>query len=461
MELQQYLQIVRRYWRSCLATVFLCVALAAGFTLLQSPTYTAKSSVFVTVESGDTAGELSQGATYSERQVTSFAKVATTAKVLQPVIEKLRLDVTPAQLAKHVTVTTPASTSIIEVSATDDEPEQAAAIANGVAASLLVAVEELSPPGANGARLVSATVIDGALVPASPSAPRPATNLALGALLGALLGFGQALLRSTLDTRVRSAEDLESLTDAPVLAVIGHSGTPGSRAADPYNRYAGNAEAYRKLRTNVGFVGLGGQRRNSMVLTSSVAGEGKTETAVNLAKVLAQAGERVLLIDADLRRPMIAERMRLDSEYGLTDVLLGRGARQDFTIDVVPGHLSVLPSGTVPPNPSELLGSDAMTRLLRSAEADYDYVLIDTPPLLPVTDALILASEAGGAIVVARSEMVRRPQLLAALDSLAAGEITVLGLVANDVVRSSSNNGYHAYDSYHARPERAQPVAAG
>ena len=453
MELQHYLHIIRRYWRSALATVFVCIAFAAASTIIQKPTYTATATVFLIVESGDSAGELSQGATYAERQVKSFIAVTASAVVLQPVIDDLGLAGTPSKLAGSLTVASPSATSIIEITAQDADPQQAAVLVNAVSGSLLDAVDELAPASSDGTRLVSARVIDEALVPATPSAPRPATNLVLGAMLGLLFGIGQALLRSTLDTRIRNADELESLTDAPVLAAIGHSGAQAGRSDDPYNRHGGNAEAYRRLRTNIGFVGLGGERRNSMVITSSVAGEGKTETAVNLAKVLALAGERVLLIDADLRRPQIAARMRIDSEFGLTDVLTGRARLDDLTIDVIPGYLAVLPAGTLPPNPSELLGSDAMKKLLAIVEPDYDFVLIDTPPLLPVTDALILSSETSGAVVVVRSELVRRPQLLQALDSLAAGEIRLLGLVANDVSATPSASYGHRYVPHEAPTE--------
>ncbi|MCC2594325.1 polysaccharide biosynthesis tyrosine autokinase [Tessaracoccus sp. OS52] len=446
MELQQYLRIVQRYWRSVLATILLCVALAAGYTLLQSPTYTSSASIFLTVESGGTAGELSQGATYAERQVSSYVNVASTALVLQPVIDQLDLQLTPRELAKNLDVSSPAGTSIIEITAQDGSPTAVADLSNEVAKSLLAAVDELSPPGPEGTRLVSATVIDQAVVPTAPSAPRPPLNLALGGLVGVLLGLAQGVLRSLVDTRVRTSSDLDEISDAPVLASIGRIQTAGERAAENEGAQWANAEAYRRLRTNIGFVGLGGERRSSMVVTSSVAGEGKTETATNLARVLAHAGESVLLIDADLRRPQVATRMRLDSALGLSDVLTGRGSLQDLIIDVSPGYLSVLPAGTVPPNPSELLGSEAMAHLLATVERQYDYVLFDAPPLLPVTDSVVLSAQTGGAIIVARSGVVRRPQLEAAFHLLEAGEVTLLGLVLNDVPTSRAD----AYAGYYS-----------
>lgn len=449
MELQQYLRILQDYWRSTLATLFLCVALAAGFTLLVTPTYTASSSVFLTVESGSSAGELSQGATYAERQVRSYVSVATTAKVLQPVIDDLQLDMMPSELAERVSVESPSATQIINVSVTDETPRMAALLADAVSQSLINTVDELSPPGPGGVRLVSATIIDQALVPNSPSSPRPIVNLGLGAFAGLVLGIGQAVLRNLLDTRVRSAADIEALTDAPVLASIGHVDTNPERATEATGAQWASGEAYRRLRTNVGFVGLGGERRSSMVMTSSVAGEGKTETIVNLARVLAAAGESVLLVDADLRRPQVAERMRLDSELGLSDVLTGRGSLPDLTIEVISGFLAVLPAGTVPPNPSELLGSEAMAHFIATVERQYDYILFDAPPLLPVTDAVVLGAQVGGAILVSRAEQVGRPQVEAALEVLETGDVTLLGVVLNDVP-SFKDGRYGGYYSQYA-----------
>lgn len=460
MELQQYLRIVRLYWRSAIATLLLCVVVAAAVTLAQKPVYTASSVLFLAVESGDSAGELSQGATYAERQVKSFVSVATTTVVLQPVIDELGLGVTSVELAKQLTVTSPTATSLINVSATDGDPAQAARIADAVAVSVTRAVDELSPSGGSGAGLVAATVIDPAVAPTTPTAPRPTVNLALGVVLGLLLGVGQAVLRSVLDTRVKTAEDLEGLTASPLLGSIGHIEDSSARASEHEGSQWANAEAYRRLRTNVGFVGLGGERRPSMVMTSSMAGEGKTQTVVNLARVLAQAGESVLLIDADLRRPQVAERMRLDNEFGLTDVLTGRGKLDEMVIDVIPGSLAVLPSGTVPPNPSELLGSEAMAHLLATVERQYDHVLFDAPPLLPVTDAVVLAGQTAGAIMVARSGKVKRPDFEQATRLLNAGSVTLLGVVLNDVPAEGKGN-YTGYYTSITPPSDAAKNASG
>lgn len=442
MELQQYLKVFRDYWRSILATLFVVVMATAGYTLMQAPTYTATATVFVTVESGDSAGELSQGASYAERQVQSFVQVVETAAVLDPVIDEFSLDTTSRSLAGQISASSPNSTSLIDITANGGNATETAELANAVAASLVVTVDDLAPTSSNGQGLVSASVIDPATVPNTPSAPKPTTNIALGIILGALIGLGQALLRSVLDTRVRHSDDIESVTNKPILATVGHI----SKNQDASEKRA-HSEAYRRLRTNISFMGLGGERRTSFVISSSVPGEGKTQTSVSLARVLAQAGETVLLIDADLRRPQVAQRMQLDSELGLTDVLTRRGTLADLAIPAST-NLWVLPAGTIPPNPSELLGSEAMAKLLNLVEREFDYVIIDTPPVIPVTDAVVLASQTGGIILVTRSGITRRNQISESIEILDAGNATVLGVVLNDVQLRSKSDRYGYYSEY-------------
>jgi capsular exopolysaccharide synthesis family protein len=204
------------------------------------------------------------------------------------------------------------------------------------------------------------------------------------------------------------------------------------------------SEAFRRLRTNLQFLDIADQPK-TIVVTSSLAGEGKSTTAMNLAITLADAGSRVALVDADLRRPSIAEYMGLEGEVGLTTVLIGRADLKDAIQQWGSGSLYVLPSGQVPPNPSELLGSGSMAKLLAQLSSQYDVVLIDTPPLLPVTDAAILAKITGGAVVVAAADQLHRQQLSAGLGSLQDVGARVLGVVLNRVAHKQTD-GYSYYD---------------
>ena len=445
MDLQQYLQIFRKYWRSILTVLSVCVGAALVFTFLQTPKYSSTSSALIAVDTAASAGELSSGALYAERQVSSFVALADSALVLDPVIDELGLDVTPQALRSRVSVSAPAGTSIVDVTVTDTNAGRAAEIANAITASLKNVTSDVVPTGPDGDEIVTVTVVEPASESSRPVSPRPVVNIALGLIAGVVLGLGQALVRRLLDSRIRTRDDLEEITDAPVLAsVVHHKGS--DRAKDEAAPARGTAwasdESYRKLRTAVGFVALGGERRSSIVVTSSVQGEGKTETSTNLAKVLAETGARVLLVDADLRRPQVGARLGLDDELGLSDALTGRADLNDVLLSV--DDLSVLTAGTVPPNPSELLGSEAMAELLALVEAHFEYVILDAPPLLPVTDAAVLSHQAGGAVVVARAGVARQNQLTEALSILEAADASVYGVVLNDVPVSQID-GYSQY----------------
>ena len=211
------------------------------------------------------------------------------------------------------------------------------------------------------------------------------------------------------------------------------------------------AEAYRRLRTNLQFLLLSG-RKASIVVTSSIADEGKTTTAINLASTLAAAGQSVLLIDADLRRPSLASYVNLDGTVGLTDVIIGRAALSDVVQPLGRANLHVLLSGRVPPNPSELLGSQPMQNLLAEATSRYDMVILDSPPVLPVTDAALLSRFCGGVLVVVGSGDVTKPELTTAIESLEAVDASILGLVLNRV-RASELGHYGYHHRYTQRPQ--------
>ena len=276
-------------------------------------------------------------------------------------------------------------------------------------------------------------------------------------MLGLALGVGQALLRDTLNTRVRNEADLAQVTDRALLGqIMLDDGGKDGRVPVIAEPRSLRGESYRRLRTNLQFLGLTeGQR--SIVVTSTVPGEGKTTTAINTAVAMAEAGSRVLLVDADLRRPRVADSFGFEGAAGLTTVLIGRAALADVVQPYGAGQLDVLTSGPIPPNPSELLGFDAMKTLLREATDAYDVVLIDAPPLLPVTDAAILANIAGGALLVVGSRIVRRAELDSALKALDRAEARVLGLVLNKVKHEDEDRyGYdQIYQSDPVAPQRA------
>jgi succinoglycan biosynthesis transport protein ExoP len=211
------------------------------------------------------------------------------------------------------------------------------------------------------------------------------------------------------------------------------------------------AEAFRQLRTNLQFVEVTDNGR-TFVVTSSVPGEGKSTTSANLAITLAEAGSKVLLIDGDLRRPKVAEYMGIEGAVGLTDHLIGHAELDDVVQPWGGGNLEVLPAGQVPPNPSELLGSKAMIKLLADLDKKYDTVIIDAPPLLPVTDAAILAKlVSGGAIMVIGSDKITKNQLGAAITNLDTVGGRLVGIIMN-LLPAKGANAY-GYYSYYGAPE--------
>jgi capsular exopolysaccharide synthesis family protein len=268
-------------------------------------------------------------------------------------------------------------------------------------------------------------------------------------LLGGLLGFGYAVARSILDRRIRSVADIERDFDVPVVGTIPDIG-PGAGliVADSTSGPSAQAsEGYRRLRTNLSYMDVDNPPR-AIVITSPRQGDGKSTTAVNLAAAIALSGQDVTLVDGDLRRPNLAPLLGLDDTIGLTDVLAGRVKLSD----ALQAHseiegLRVLTSGTKPPNPSELLGSHAMRSLIAEL-AKQGYVIVDAPPLLPVTDAAILGHGADGALITIATGNTVDHELETALTHLNNAQARPLGVVLNKMSRKNVGSGYYGYDAY-------------
>jgi capsular exopolysaccharide synthesis family protein len=446
VDVRGHLGVLGRRWRLVAVIVLLCVLGSGALSKAASPTYQASASLFFSLQNGNSANELAQGSTFTQNQMASYATLATTATVLDPVIQELGLDTDVVHLARQVRATTPDATVVLKITVTSGSAAQAAAIANSVAENLTTAVDELAPVNAQGDPSVRSTVVAPAEEPQFQSAPNTRRNVIIGFLLGVVLGALAALVREALDTRVRDAEVVGTLTGLPVLGALTATGAERSGALvladaplDP------QAERYRQLRTNLQFSQVPG---TALVVgvTSSVAEEGKSTVALNLALALAEVSDRVLLVDADLRRPTIARRLGIEGGAGLSTVLIGRAGLDDVVQEWGPRGLTVLTAGAVPPNPTELLASPQMEALAAELAQRYDVVVFDTAPLLPVTDALLLSRHTTGMVVVANSRRVRRPQLVRALAALAQVDARVFGLVLTMLAPrgATADYGYHA-----------------
>lgn len=448
MELRDYFLILRKSWILILSTTFVMVGISAAWSLTRTPVYQANTQLFVSVRTGEaSAGDLSQGSSFARQAVVSYVSVVNSTLVLERVIEELNLPETSEELMKHVSAKSPANTVLIDVKVTDPDPVRTAEIANTTSAVFAdVISNELEAPTTGSPARVRVDVIRPASVPASPVSPNLVQNLLMGVFCGLGIGIGMAILRVILDTKIRSKADIEMVTELPIVGMIGRDPESEKRPLvalkDPRNPLV---ESFRTLRTNLSYLNVEDDS-NSVIITSAGPNEGKTTTAMNLAVVMADSGARVVLVDADLRKPSIAKTLGIEGGVGLSDLLAGKASFEDVLQQFGRQHLFVLPAGRIPPNPSELLGSKTMGKVLDMLSEHFDYVIIDTPPVLAVTDAAILSKRAGGTLMIAAAGRVRKQELSNALEALETVGGNLLGVVVT-MVPTKGPDAY-SYSSY-------------
>lgn len=445
MDLRDYLRILRQGWLVILVATALTVAAAATLTVTATPQYQSTARLFVSTPSV-ADNQLLSGGQFSQQRVTSYATLIEGDEVARRVVDRLNLPESPATLSSRISTSVETGTVVLSVSVTDPSAERAQQLTQGVADVFAEYVEELETPPGQSDSPVRASVVDRPILPTAPISPQPTRNLALALVLGLLVGAGLAVLREVLDNRIRSVGDIASVSsqEIPLLGTIFYD----KRAIEqPFVRglssHDPRVEAFRVLRTNLSFVDPGATNKVYTV-TSSLPGEGKTSTAANLALLLAVNNTRVLLLEGDLRRPRAAEYVNVEGTVGVTSVLLGHLGLGD-AVQPVLRNLDFLGSGRIPPNPAELLQSPEMTALLDEARQRYDIVLVDAPPLLPVTDAAILASATDGAIMVIRHGKTTTSQYESSLERLAAVDARLCGTVismAPQPKRGSATGGY-------------------
>jgi capsular exopolysaccharide synthesis family protein len=456
-----YLIAVRRHVVLVIVGVLLGTGLGAVAAVTDVPRYSSTTTLFVSVGSRGEASslELAQGSTAAQNKVVTFVDVVRTPGVLGPVIDRLGLDTTPTELAGRVSAENTFGTVLIDVSVTDPDPAVAASVADEIGVVLAeVVTETLERPSDGSDSLVLITPVEPAEVADTPSTAGPLVVVGLATLAGLVLGLLAAVVRSGLDTRLHDDADVARVTDAPLLGAIDFdpsvTDSPLAVADHPQGT---TAEAFRTLRTNLWFLEAE-PSAGCLVVTSSVPGEGKTTTTANLALALAENGSSVVVVDGDLRRPRLAEVLGVEGGVGLTDVLIGRASLDDVLQPRDDRPLTVLASGAIPPNPSELLGSEAMRSLLAELSARFDHVLIDAPPLLPVTDSVLLSRLARGAVLVTASGRVTSSQLEAATRSVETAGGTVLGTVLTMTPRTARST--YDYTSGYAPEALPEPRRA-
>ncbi|WPU08598.1 polysaccharide biosynthesis tyrosine autokinase [Pseudarthrobacter oxydans] len=469
MDLTDYLRVLRVYWKAIVAFTLLATLAALGWTVLQPKIYSSDSSGIVVTPGSDNVSLSLAGDSLAKAKVKNYESVAKSRLVADRVIASLELKTTADALLGSITVKVPLDTAEIRVTAQSTDPATAQRVAdawvNGLAAQV-EAIETAAPDGtqvAPAATAVRVLPLGKAVLPASPTSPNTKLNLALGALVGLALGVAYAVIRRQLDRRIRKAADVERLFGVPVVGTLpvdrrldGKSTVlDAGTEAQVHDAGGAMAEALRELRTNLSFLDVD-QPPRIIVVTSSVQAEGKSTVTANLAVAMAAAGENVVVVDGDLRRPTLVDVFNLVPGAGVTDVLTGSAELADVLQPwgALP-NLSVLGSGRIPPNPSELLGSRAMRNIL-NALAEDAVVLIDAPPLLPVTDAAVLSRAADGAIVVVRTGRTTQEQLAQSMGNLDKVKGRILGAVLNYV----PTRGTDAYSYYGTYTSAHSPVPA-
>ncbi|GAB3067166.1 polysaccharide biosynthesis tyrosine autokinase [Intrasporangium mesophilum] len=448
MTFREFLSVLGARWRIIAVSLLAVIAATAVQTMLTPATYSASAKIYLRATQPPKPSNGNQVTTFavSASDLATYVEILTAPPITDPLRQRLGLPPgTPLGLSGVVSPTT----NMLTITSTGGDPKLVADIANEAGPVLADAAKTFSPLLANNGQAVESQAIAPAAVPDEPTSPNAKRNLALGALLGLALGIGLALLRHSLDTKVRTEEDIKALSPRPILGDI-----PLVKAAkdgllsietDPHGRHA---ESIRRLRTNILFVDVttGG---HSFVVTSSVPGEGKTTTTINLALAMADAGSKVLLIDGDLRNPSVARTMGLDGSFGLTTLLLGHAEPDDVIQRWRQTTLHVLPAGPVPPNPSELLGSEPMEQLFGKLSHEFDFILVDSPPVVPVIDAVLINKLTHGLIMVVGAERTRKKDLTSAVHSLETVEAPIAGFAINMVSAAGSTAyryGYYGYN---------------
>jgi len=404
--------------------------IAVALSLLTTPLYRATTRLFVsTTSSGASASDLYQGNRLSQERVGSYTELLMGQTLAQRAIDKLGLDMNAQELSERVKATSKPDTVLLDVQVLDPSPVRARDIANTLSDEFVILARELETPEDGSTRDARVVVEQRASIPGSPVIPKTARNIALGFALGAVLGIGLAIFRDLLDNTVKNRQTLEELAGAGIVGTIPLDKERRKNPAITFDRdRSAVAEAFRKLRTNLQFLAVDNPPR-VIVIASSMPGEGKSTTAINIALALAEAEHNVVLVDGDMRRPILHTYLDLVAPVGFSTVLSGAIPLSEALQKTRFRGLTALTAGATPPNPSELLGSVTAQNLLSDLREQFDYVIVDSSPLLAVTDAAVLAANSDGVLVVARFGFVRREQLSHAIGNLRDVGASILGSV--------------------------------
>lgn len=459
MDLHQFVTALRMRWLFIVLTFVAGTLAATVITLNLPPVYSSTGRIFISTPTTTTSTDAFSTVLVSQR-AASYANLATDPALLTKVLDRTGLTVTREELAGRISATVVLGTQIVQVTATGKSPQQAQSLADAEIKELISMIGDLERPSGEGVQAAVIARSTGApSFNSSPTGPNLALNLAVAAMLSLLLGIAGALLRERLDATIKSRDDAEKLTGAPVLAALPLDPSVARSERSEVEKGSALVEAFRVLRTNLRFTNIDSQRQ-MLLITSAVPGEGKTLTAVNLARSMTLAGQSVLLIDCDFRNPNVARNLGLETGVGVLSVLIGR-IPLDEAIQRDASGLHVLAAGPKPPNPAEVLETDAMRDLLASVRTAYDIIVLDAPPMLPVADTSALIRHTDGVILMARFGNTRKDVLQLAAERISSLDGRLYGTVLNGTPRRAAGvYGYGYGYGYGDVPELPELTAS-
>jgi polysaccharide biosynthesis transport protein len=446
-----YLRALKRSW--LIITLAVIAGALGGYWVYGSKTPLYQSSVQMIVSGGGgpATDEMSVWLLASEHAL-ALSQVAGTAPALEAAKKAAGYPDAAVSASSTATVQAP----FLTVSVVAQSPMVARAIADEFAPTLPVTIASMEGPFSPAIKVRN---LAPASLPGTPSSPSITRLGGLGMAAGLVFGFVIALLREALDRTVRDSADVDELTHLTILGTVPRD-LPKKLLPAASSPRSARAEAYRQVRTTL--INARYARRQTIAVTSASVGEGKTSVATNVAVVFSRAGHRVAVVDADLRRPCVATFFGLKPAYGLTEVLAGTCLLGEALTVREDGRLAVLTSGARPANPSEALASMAMKHVLRQLADEYDYVFIDTPPVLPVSDPLVLAPLVDGVILVIQLGRTTRDRVERATKAIGRVNATILGAVPNKSGRGREGDYRYPYYAYaRNRYMRGRRIDAG
>jgi len=447
-DLRGYVRLLlkRKWW--LISGLIGTVAIGMFVTVATTPVYQAQASLFIGQRQISTAA-LQLGAVVtnlSDDLVRSYAQIIDSRSIAQRAISESGLEQTPGEIVSGLEALPVVDTQVIRIIYLASDPVVAERVTNAVAKAFASEIDQLeSSPQPNAQPAIQVSIIDPAVAPGRPIAPNPVRNMALAVVLGVLAGGGLAFLVDHLDQSVKSREELERL-GLPSLGAIPTLDTAGEEVHLERDTQGAGGEAFRKLRTSIGFLGVE-KPIKVMLVTSSVAQEGKTTVALNLASAYALGGFRTLLVEADLRRPSLHRVFGMYGTRGLTTVIVGSVPLEEAILHTETRNLSILLAGAIPPNPVELLGSEQLLDVLTKLRMMFDVLIIDSPPLAPVADPATLAGRCDGVVMVARAGKTDRRRLVESAGVVERAGGRLLGVALNflRVGDSAYEYGYYSY----------------